>query len=250
MAVAIGWQSPFVLWGGLNLLAVAVGLSLARGRSSPPPQSVPSAQNYLGVLRDVRLWLLPLALGGAVFNIFSYFGPLLLHEKFGLPSDLSGVAVALWILAGRVAAFFFGRVSRRFGRYRALVTSYAALTLAGLVGALVDNLWVVLIAFWSLGSALFLTYPALFSFVADSSHRQLQGAAFGLIFAFQLLGVAFGLFVAALMPEAFVRSLAVQPSVSFSLAAALAFFGFVLLVMVRGQAGLNRRGVRSAVPPL
>jgi len=250
LAVAIGWQSPFVLWGGLNLLAVAVGLSLARGRSSPPPQSVPSARNYLGVLRDVRLWLLPLALGGAVFNIFSYFGPLLLHEKFGLPSDLSGVAVAFWILAGSVAAFFFGRVSRRFGRYRALVASYAALTIAGLVGALVNDLRVVLVTFWTLGSALFLTYPALFSFVAESSHRRLQGAAFGLIFAFQLLGGAIGLLVAGVLADSFGPTIAFETSVPFTLAAALAFVGFVLLVMVRGQVANPRGTAASSVPPL
>src|SRR5207244_6432458 len=171
LAVASGWQSPFVVWGGVNLLAVAIGLALARGRSSPPPPGQALARNYLEVLRDVRLWLLPLAVGGAVFNIFSFFGPLLLYGKFGVPKDLAGIAVALWILAGSVAAFFFGRVSRRFGRYRALVTSYAALTLAGLVGVLVGNLVSVVLAFWSLGSALFLTYPALFSFVAESSHR-------------------------------------------------------------------------------
>src|SRR5947208_1319059 len=153
LAVGIGWQYPFVLWGGVNLLAVAIGLALARGRSSPPPPGQALARNYLEVLRDVRLWLLPLAVGGAVFNIFSFFGPLLLYGKFGVPKDLAGVAVALWILAGIMAAAFAG-------------------------------------------------------------------------------------------------SVAVETSVPFSLAAALAFFGFVLLVMVRGQAGLNRRGVRSAVPPL
>jgi len=185
-----------------------------------------------------------------VFNIFSYFGPLLLHEKFGLPSDLSGVAVALWILAGSVAAFFFGRVSRRFGRYRALVASYAALTIAGLVGALVNDLRVVLITFWTLGSALFLTYPALFSFVAESSHRRLQGAAFGLIFAFQLLGGAVGLLVAGLLADSFGPTIAFETSVPFTLAAALAFLGFVLLVMVRGQVANPRGTSASSVPPL
>ncbi len=249
LAVAVGWQSPFILWGGLNLLAVAIGLSLARGRASPPSAPVASARSYLGVLRDVRLWLLPLALGGAVFNIFSYFGPLLLHEKFGLASDVSGVAVALWILAGTVATFFFGRLSRRFGRYRALVASYAALTVAGLVGALVDNLWVVLAAFWTLGSALFLTYPALFSYVAESSHRRLQGAAFGLIFAFQLLGGAIGLFVAGALADSLGPAVAFETAVPFTLAAAFAFLGFVLLVMVRGQVA-NPRGTASSVPPL
>src|SRR5207244_3928506 len=69
-----------------------------RGRSSPPPPGQALARNYLEVIRDVRLWLLPLAVGGAVFNIFSFFGPLLLYGKFGVPKDLAGVAVALWIL--------------------------------------------------------------------------------------------------------------------------------------------------------
>jgi MFS family permease len=250
LAVAAGWQSPFALWGGLNLLAVAIGLTLVRGRSSPPPPGQGFTRNYVGILRDVRLWLLPLAVGGAVFNIFSFFGPLLLYEKFGVPKDLAGVAVALWIFAGSVAAFFFGRVSRRFGRYRALLASYAAMTVAGLIGALVDNVWVVLAVFWSLGSALFLTYPALFSFVAESSRRQLQGAAFGLIFAFQLLGGAFGLFVAGALGDAFGAAGGLESSVPFSLAAALALFGFVLLVMVREQVATDRKGVRSSVPPL
>src|SRR5207245_10505744 len=145
-----GGQCPLLLWGGVHLLAVAIGLALARGRSSPPPPGQALARNYLEVLRDVRLWLLPLAVGGAVFNIFSFFGPLLLYGKFGVPKDLAGVAVALSILAGSVAAFFFGGVRRRFGRYRALVPSYAALTLPGLVGALVAHLGAGLIPVWTL----------------------------------------------------------------------------------------------------
>ncbi|MCI4371251.1 MAG: MFS transporter, partial [Thermoplasmata archaeon] len=80
---------------------------------------------------------------GASFNIISYFGPLLLHTKFGLAEDTAGVAVALWILAGTVAAFFFGRVSRRFGRYRALLASFGLLAVASLVAGFVDNLGVV-----------------------------------------------------------------------------------------------------------
>src|SRR5207247_6689150 len=154
-------------------------------------------------------------------------------EQFGLPSALSGGAVALWILGGSVAAFFFGRVSRRFGRYRALVTSYAALTVAGLVGALADNLWVVLVVFWSLGSALFLTYPALFSFVAESSHRQLQGAAFGLIFAFQLLGGAVGLLLAGLLADSFGHTIAFEAFGPFRLPALVRSLGFVPLVLSR-----------------
>src|SRR5207245_681644 len=69
LAVAFGWQWPFLLWGGINLAGVAVGLSLSRGRPSPPHLAPRSISDYVGVLRDVRRWLLPLALVGAVFNI-------------------------------------------------------------------------------------------------------------------------------------------------------------------------------------
>ncbi len=99
LAVAFGWQWPFLLWGGINVAAVAVGLSLSRGRPSPPHLASRSISDYVGVLRDVRRWLLPLALVGAVFNIVAFFGPLLLNSKFGLPANVAGVAVALWILA-------------------------------------------------------------------------------------------------------------------------------------------------------
>src|SRR2546422_728277 len=133
LAVACGWQWLSLLWGAINLAAVAVGLSLSRGRPSPPHPASRSMSDYVGVLRDVRRWLLPLALVGAVFKIVAFFGPLLLNSKFGLPANLAGVAVALWILAGTVATFFFGRLSARFGRYRALVASFAGLGVATLV---------------------------------------------------------------------------------------------------------------------
>jgi FSR family fosmidomycin resistance protein-like MFS transporter len=250
LAVAFGWQSPFVLWGVINLLAVAVGSYLVRRRTSSPVPTGRSSIDYFGLLRDVRIWLLPLAIGGAVFNTLSYFGPLLLHAKFGFAGNLAGVAVALWILVGSVGAFFFGRVSQRFGRYHALLGSYAALTIAAFVGGLVDNVWVVLLVLWTFGSALFLTYPALFSFVAESSHRRLQGAAFGVIFAFQLLGGALGLFLAGVLADAYGTTPALQTSIPFLLAGIFALIGFVGLLMGRGHVSNARKPSSSNVPPL
>ncbi len=202
------------------------------------------------MLRDVRLWLLPLALGGAAYNIVSYFGPLLLVTKFSLAKDAAGVAVALWILAGAIAAFFFGRVSRRFGRYRTLLASYAGIGLAGLISGLLDNLVLVIAILWTLGSALFLTYPGIFAFVSESSHRRLQGAAFGLIFAFQLLGGAAGLFLAGVLADRFGSTPGVQASIPFVVAGVLGLAGFVALFLSRSRVSNARKPVPSSVPPL
>ncbi|HYS99637.1 MAG TPA: MFS transporter [Thermoplasmata archaeon] len=250
LAVAFSWQSPFLLWGAINLAAAAIGLTIVRGRSSAPLAAASSVTEYARILRDTRLWLLPLALGGAVFNIFSYFGPLLLTSRFSIAKDVAGVAVALWILAGSIAAFFFGRVSRRFGRFRVLVASYAAIGIAGLVGGFVENLWVVLVVLWTLGSGLFLTYPAIFSFVSESSHRRLQGAAFGLIFAFQLLGGAIGLFLAGALADVYGSSPAAQASIPFVLGGLFGVMGFVALWLTRSRVANARKGSSSPISPL
>ena len=250
LAVALGWQSPFLLWGGINLAAVAVGLSASRGRSSPPHLATRSISDYVGVLRDVRRWLLPLALVGAVFNIVAFFGPLLLHSKFGLEANVAGIAVALWILVGTVATFFFGRLSARFGRYRALVASFAALGVATLVGGIIGNVWTVLVVMWTLGSALFLTYPALFSFVSESSHRRLQGAAFGLVFGFQLVGGAIGVYLAGVLANAFGSDAATQTSIPFLFAGLLGLAGFIALLAGRPRVANARKAGPSPIPPL
>ncbi len=250
LAVAFGWRTPFLLWGGINLAAVVVGLSLSRGRPSPHPPVSRSISEYAGVLRDVRPWLLPLALIGAVFNIVAFFGPLLLNSKFGLAANVAGVAVALWILAGTVATFFFGRLSVRFGRYRALVASFAALGVATLVGGTITNMWAVLLVLWTLGSALFLTYPALFSFVSESSHRRLQGAAFGLVFGFQLAGGAVGVYLAGVLASAFGSDAATQTSIPFVFAGSLGLIGFILLLAARPRVTNARKAGPSPIPPL
>jgi FSR family fosmidomycin resistance protein-like MFS transporter len=230
-----GWRVPFLLWGGINLAAVALGLWLLRHYRSPPRDPQPTRTDYRRLIRDVRPWLFLIALGGAAFTIFITFGPLLLHHKFGFDDTSSEVAIAMWILAGALAAFFFGRMSRRFGRFRTLMVSYGCVAVASLVGAASGIPWIVLLLFWTLGSAVFITYPALFSFVAEASHERLQGATFGVIFGFQLLGGSLGSFAAGGSAAA-LRSVAdLESTAPFYLLGLLAAAGFVYLLAIRNR---------------
>lgn len=251
LGVALGWQSPFIVWGAINLFAAALGLWLVRSR--PRLASVPSGTSradYLGMLKDVRLWIFPLLLSGAAFNIFSNFGPPLLHEKFGLARDTSGVAIALWILAGTIATFFFGKLSRRFGRFRSLAVSYAFVGVAGLAGAVLGNVWAVLLGFWTLGATLFLIYPALFAFVSESSHHRLQGAAFGVIFGIQLLGGAAGLFAAGSLAEGLGVTTDLRATIPFYLMGLLSLAGFAYLIAARPRIENAKKPTPTVAPPL
>jgi MFS family permease len=240
LALAAGWRSPFLLWGGVNLAAVAIGLALVRGRRSPPAASRERA-DYAPIVRDVRWWLFPLALGGAAFTVFTTFGPYLLTRKFGLDDRAAGIGIALWILAGALGAFFFGRVSLRFGRYRTLVSSYAAIGVAALMGAWAGEVWLVLVVFWTLGSAVFITYPALFSFVSEASHERVQGAAFGVIFAFQLLGGALAAYAAGTLADAYAAVGDLETTAPFYLLAGIAIAGLLYLVAIRRRVGRTPR---------
>ena len=225
---AVGWQAPFILWGALNLVAVPLGIWLVRGRRSPPVEP-PEPVDYRQVLHDLRYWMLPIALGGAAFNIISTFGPILMHDGYALPDAVAGVAIALWILAGSIAAFYFGRLSARFGRYRSLLAAYLSLTITGLVASSL-GLLPSLAALWTLGSALFITYPATFSFISEASHTKVQGAAFGVIFGFQLLGGTLGVLTAGTL-----AGLLNSPSAPFLLVALFCGAGFVYLLAIRSR---------------
>ena len=247
IAVAWGWQSPFLLWGSINLAAVAIGLWLVRHHRSAPKGAL-EPRDYRSLARDVRLWLFPLGLGGAAFSIFTTFGPPLLKNKFGLEDAAAGVSIAVWILAGALVAFFFGRVSRRFGRFRTLAASYAFIGTACLLGAAASDVPIVLALFWTLGSAVFVTYPALFSFVSEASHERLQGTAFGVIFAFQLLGGSIGSFAAGSLAAGLRTTADLEWTAPFYLLGFLAVAGFAYLVAIRRKVANAPRGTRAMGP--
>ena len=248
IAVALNWQAPFLLWGGINLGAAVLGTWLVRNHRTPPAATLETRPEYGKMIRDVRLWLFPLALGGAAFSIFTTFGPLLMRHKFGFSDTLSEVSIAVWILAGAIVAFFFGRVSRRFGRLPTLVACYAFIAIACLLGAVASSVTIVLALFWTLGSAVFITYPALFSFVSEASHARLQGAAFGVIFGFQLLGGSLGSFAAGSLAAAFANVVDLESTAPFYLLGILAAAGFVYLVAIRRRISTSSEVPVTPVP--
>ncbi len=244
-----GWQWAFLIWGAANLLAVAVGLLLVRGHPSPPvTQAATTWRDLWSSLSDVKFWLLPLAIGSVSYNVVALFGPQLLHEVYGVNAGVAGLAVALWLLVGTVVALTFGRTSRRFGRFSLTVFAYVAIGVACLAAAVLSDAGLILVILWTLGAGLFLTYPALFAFVSEASHRRLQGAAFGLVFFFQLLGGAVGSFIAGVLSDVYAADPLLTYTAPFWFAAAVSLATAVYLVAFRGR-GLPRPSTTAAVPP-
>ncbi len=246
LGVRFGWGTPFILWGTVNLVVAGCGVALAPHAERPSSRGLrlqwSEARNAFSAL---RVWLLPTAAGYACYSIVAYFGPILLHAKFGLSVTAAGIAIALWILAGAVGSFFFGKMSRYLGRYRIVTTSFALVGLASVAAALLENVALVLAALWGLGSTVFLTFPGVFSFASESGQRQVQGTTFGLVFFVQLVGGAIGSFVAGVLGEYFMAVGSLQFTIPFLVSAGFGLGGCVYLGLVRKRISVYPSGSES-----
>lgn len=232
--VAGNWSAAFIIWGVANLGAVAVGLLLVRGHPSPPVAEGPTQwRDVWRSLRDVRVWLLPLAAGSVSYNVIAFFGPLLLHDLFGVEAGIAGFVVAAWLLIGVVVALTFGRTSRLFGRFNLTVLAYVTVGAACLADAVLGSPWSIVIVTCTLGAGIFLTYPALFAFASETSHQKLQGAAFGFVFFFQLLGGAIGSYIAGLLSDVYAADPVLTYTAPFWFAAGVSLATAVYLIVLR-----------------
>jgi FSR family fosmidomycin resistance protein-like MFS transporter len=240
-----GWWWAFVIWGAANLAAVVLGLFLVRGHPSPPLTAGPVQWRDLWrSLGDVKFWLVPLAVGSVGYNVIAYFGPQLLHVVYGVDAGLAGFVIAAWLLIGTGVALSFGTTSRMFGRFNLTLFAYLSIGLTCLATALAGSAALVVAATLTLGAGLFLTYPALFSFASEASHRRLQGAAFGFVFFFQLLGGAVGSFAAGLVSNFFSADPVLEYTGPFWFAAVVTLATAVYLVVFRKRA--RPRGASTA----
>jgi len=78
----------------------------------------------------------------------------------------------------------------------------------------------------------------------------LQGAAFGLVFGFQLVGGAIGVYLAGVLANAFGSDAATQTSIPFLFAGSLGLAGFVALLAARPRVANARKAGPSPIPPL
>lgn len=113
---------------------------------------------------------------------------------FGLPIEkglLTGLVVSSFTVAQLISAPFWGRCSDRFGRRPVLLAALAASTLAYLLFAVADTLWLLLLSrvVQGLGGGL---VGVIQAYVADSVDPSQRARALGWLSASTNLGVALG----------------------------------------------------------
>jgi MFS family permease len=185
------WQVSLLSWSLVCFLLGMVSFLLVRKLSFRTDDLEPlDFSSWLETVKKIRTYVLGFVFGGACWSVTVYFAPSLLNHKFNIPMGKTGLYLALWIGIGTIMTYFFGRLSRKYGRSKIYKTGFIGASLSLLLlGASNKPLWAVL-GLFLFGMFLFLLYPALQSYVGNTVSPKNQPQAFSLVSNLQMLSGA------------------------------------------------------------
>lgn len=232
---AFGWKTPCIMWVFLNLAAVIIGItamgdgvSQLAGGFSTSPTSIRQTMSKVGCFS------LPIAAGGALYGVTTYYGPINLTAAHGWGVGAADLVFALWLAVGTVSSYSFGRISTRFGRRRVVTVGYLG-SIIGLLALFMTSEWYIVVpTLVAFGGLLFLTYPALFATVSEATGDGERGTAFGMVFAFQLGGGSAVVYICGLIADVYD-----DPSYAFPVTALFTAVSLVMFILYPG--GRDRR---------
>jgi MFS family permease len=127
-------------------------------------------------------------ISGASWGITITYLPLLLDARTTIPLPVIGLLVAMWTGIGSISSLSYGRIRKKINRKKVLTASYFTIGATGLLLSYFTNVYLIIPVLILLGVSLFLTYPALFSFISEVTHETNEGWTFGITFTFQTGG--------------------------------------------------------------
>ncbi len=204
LAQKFNWQVPLLSWSVVCLLIGMASFLLVRKMSFRTDDLEPlNFSSWLETLKRIRGYVLGFAFGGACWGVTVYFAPSLLNHKFSIPMGKTGLYLALWIGIGTIITYFFGPLSRKYGRSKIYKTGFIGASLSLLlVGASNKPFWAVL-GLFLFGMFLFLLYPALQSYVGNTVPSKNQAQAFSLVSNLQMVSGAIISLLAGVLSDKF-----------------------------------------------
>ena len=154
-------------------------------------------------IKGIKLLIPAFMISGASWGVIITYFPLLLTERTTLSLPVIGFLVALWAGIGSITSLSYGKIRSYIHRKKLLVIAYLILGIFSLFLAVFTHIIILIAVMILLGIAVFLTYPALFSFVSEVTHESVEGWTFGLTFTFQTGGGTIILFIGGVLSDLF-----------------------------------------------
>ncbi len=112
-----------------------------------------------------------------------------------------GFVAAVWIGIGCITSFSYSRIKSHLGRKNVIIMSYFVIGVACLFLSVTVNVFIILLIMVLLGFSVFLTYPALSSFISEVTDESSEGSTFGIVFTLQLGGGTILLFLGGFLSD-------------------------------------------------
>jgi FSR family fosmidomycin resistance protein-like MFS transporter len=206
------WTVPLYGWAVVCLLGFFCSLLLTHHLNKdlvyvPKEKKQQSAKETLTDaflrMKAIRLLIPAFMISGASWGILITYFPLLMTDRTALSLPVIGFLVALWAGIGAITSLSYGKIRSFINRKKLLLTSYFTIGIFSILLVVITQISFLLIIMIILGIAVFLTYPALFSFVSEVTHESVEGWTFGLTFTFQTGGGTILLFLGGVLSDLF-----------------------------------------------
>lgn len=206
------WTIPLYGWAIICLIGLAGSLLLTYRLATEfvivPKETTKDSLREMVTdaferMKAIRLLIPAFMISGASWGVIITYFPLLLNERTTLSLPVIGFLVALWAGVGSITSMFYGRLRSYIHRKKLMVLAYITIGILSILLTAFTHLIILVVIMIVLGVAVFLTYPALFSFVSEVTHESVEGWTFGLTFTFQTGGGTLILFLGGVLSDLF-----------------------------------------------
>ena len=206
------WDYPLYLWalaGGLVLLS---GVFLTNNvkkeylivKKIPQRQTIKeSISESVIFLKKIKLLVPAFIISGSCWGIVVTYLPLLLDVRTDLSLAAIGLVVSIWIGIGSISSFYYGKICAGLGRKNVVYLSYLTIGITSVLLSYFTDIEIIILIMVLLGITVFITFPAIVSFVSEITHETVEGKTFGTIFTLQLGGSTLFLFLGGFLADIF-----------------------------------------------
>lgn len=206
------WDFPLYIWSIAGSVILLIGIFLTskiKGEyliveKITKKQTITEALYESKIfLKKIKLLIPAFIISGSSWGVIITYLPLLLVERTELSLTIIGLIVAIWIGIGSISSLFYGKISKIFGRKNVILLSYLTIGINCVLLSYFTNIAIIILIMVLLGITVFITFPALFSFVSEITHESSEGKTFGTIFTLQLGGGTLLLFFGGFLSDIF-----------------------------------------------
>ncbi len=205
-----GWQFPLYIWSFAAALVVLAGIFITRNidenllivKKAPKKQKISEKiSDSVFLLKKIKFLIPAFMISGSAWGIIVTYLPLFLDEKTSLSLEHIGFLAAVWVGIGCMTSFSYSKIKSYLGRKNVIILSYFVIGVSCLFLSVTINVFVILLIMVLLGFSVFLTYPALSSFISEVTDESSEGGTFGIVFTLQLGGGTILLFLGGFLSD-------------------------------------------------